>query len=52
MGMTTMFSDDANFSDMLNIKEAIKISTVLHKAFIEVNELGTEAAAATGEFQL
>ncbi|XP_049854746.1 serpin B4-like [Schistocerca gregaria] len=45
LGMTSMFSDAANFSEIA--KEKLKVDQVLHKAFIEVNEEGTEAAAAT-----
>ncbi|KAL5287307.1 SERPINI1.2 family protein [Megaselia abdita] len=48
MGMTKMFSNAAEFDNMLEQPEELKVSKVLHKAFIEVNEEGTEAAAATG----
>ncbi|XP_037954863.1 serine protease inhibitor 42Dd-like [Teleopsis dalmanni] len=47
-GITKMFTDDAEFSNMLESPENIFVSKVVHKAFIEVNEEGTEAAAATG----
>ena len=46
MGMPIAFTDEANFSGMTGGKDLF-ISKVIHKAFVDVSEEGTEAAAAT-----
>lgn len=46
MGMPLAFSDAADFSGMTGARD-LKISDVIHKAFVQVDEEGTEAAAAT-----
>ncbi len=47
MGMPLAFGDRADFSGLTLSREELKISKVIHKAFVDVNEEGTEAAAAT-----
>jgi len=47
MGMPLPFSGAADFSGMDGTRN-LQIAAVIHKAFVDVNEEGTEAAAATG----
>jgi serpin B len=46
MGMPSAFSETADFSGMTGNKDLF-IAEVMHKAFVMVDETGTEAAAAT-----
>jgi serine protease inhibitor len=51
LGMSLAFTDEADFSGINGHQppdpEALRLFAVHHKAFVEVNEQGTEAAAAT-----
>lgn len=48
LGMENPFSDAADFTGMVSgADDQLKIADVIHKAFIGVDEKGTEAAAAT-----
>ena len=48
-GLTDIFSDnECDLSLLAEESKGLHVSSVVQKAFIEVNEEGTEAAAATG----
>jgi serpin B len=47
MGMPTAFTHQADFSG-IEPTRTLEVADVFHKAFVDVSEQGTEAAAATG----
>jgi serpin B len=47
LGVTAAFTRDADFSG-ITAAERLRIGAVVHKAYVDVDERGTEAAAATG----
>lgn len=50
--MSKIFAHDADLSGLLEDTDAgspLKVSQVIHRAIIEVNEHGSAAAATTGE---
>ncbi|XP_044390141.1 serpin-Z1A-like [Triticum aestivum] len=49
LGLQLPFGDEADFSEMVDslMPQGLRVSSVFHQAFVEVNEQGTEAAAST-----
>nr|P06293.2 RecName: Full=Serpin-Z4; AltName: Full=BSZ4; AltName: Full=HorvuZ4; AltName: Full=Major endosperm albumin; AltName: Full=Protein Z4; Short=Protein Z [Hordeum vulgare]CAA36015.1 protein Z [Hordeum vulgare] len=47
LGLQLPFSEEADLSEMVDSSQGLEISHVFHKSFVEVNEEGTEAGAAT-----
>jgi serpin B len=47
MGIRKAFSREADFSRMSDDPEGLYLAAALHKAFVDVNERGTEATAAS-----
>eukprot|EP00076_Gallus_gallus_P017850 XP_015137682.1 serpin B12 [Gallus gallus] len=48
MGMTDIFSESKADLSALSSEKSLVLSNIVHKAYVEVNEEGTTAAAATG----
>lgn len=44
-GVNEVFTDNADFSPATS--ESLKVESILHKAYIDVNQIGTKAAAVT-----
>jgi len=47
LGMIEAFTEDADFTAMTSDEERFFIDEIIHQAFVEIDEKGTEAAAAT-----
>lgn len=50
MGLSQLFKNDSDFSLLTGNHEDVHFSDAIHKSKIEVDEEGTEAAAATAIF--
>lgn len=50
IGFQSIFEDTADFSEMSAVP--LKVDSAIQKAFLEVDEFGSEAAAATGKERL
>lgn len=48
LGVNEVFNNGADLSNILSNGVPVKVSNMIHKAFVEVDEKGAEAAAATG----
>ena len=48
IGIATLFTPEAEFSPMSS--ERLKVDSIIHKAHIEVDRMGTKAAAVTMAF--
>lgn len=48
MGIASIFEETANFNFMT--KEPVYVGKMIQKLFVEVDEKGSEAAVATGNF--
>uniref|UniRef100_A0A8C9L717 Serpin family B member 11 (gene/pseudogene) n=1 Tax=Pavo cristatus TaxID=9049 RepID=A0A8C9L717_PAVCR len=48
MGMTDIFTESKADLSALSSEKSLVLSNIVHKAYVEVNEEGTTAAAATG----
>jgi len=52
LGMNQAFSEEAADFSGMSTTERLSVANVLHKTFLEVDESGSEAAAATGVFNV
>lgn len=50
MGVLDIFDRTANFTGIIHNNDSLRIGNIIQNAKIEINEEGTIAAAATGNF--
>lgn len=50
MGVIEIFSETAELKNILDSVEHLKVSDVIHKAVIEIDEVGSVAASASGMY--
>lgn len=52
LGLNEIFAESSDLSGLLDSNEPLRVSDVIHKTFIEVDEQEAEAAAVTGNFSI
>lgn len=48
MGMKRIFTNEAQFGELIDSREPVRVSKVIHKAYLDVSEKGTQVSGATG----
>lgn len=52
MGLTSIFSSNANLTSIFNPAKQVLVKDITHKVTMEVNEKGSRAGAVTGIYIL
>lgn len=49
MGLVNIFTSKSNLKGLLSPPQDLSVSNIIHQAYVNVDEKGSEAAAATGK---